>query len=583
MRDGSAQRVDMAQSDTRKGPFYLKKWFTIPARGIVAAVLGFVFAYVLVSTFAKPEFVVVATYGRAMPWDFLLESSNSEFPDCHNVLTRIVHDWEKLYQDVRDDFTRAEYFEIDSISRSDWKTSLGDLAPVQDAYDTLQMLHPECLTNASNLLRELQKTSTIPTTNHRDHLVVAMTPDRSSEISRIRLNGLSNAVQKALMRDLSKVKVQTWPCQAYEEVITNLAAGKIDFAVCSPFSAFIAERATNKIKLLGRTKKRSEGEARYGVGYNVDLIRKTSEVPLVELIADKRQHYTFIYSSQYSTSGYLIGLRMLDGLGLWDEVTISEISSNNHDDVIRAVSHSDGNYLASVPSDRTAEHQKGRGSAALGAAIGVLIGTASTLIILGVMRRLSNCAKRGDILGIVVVACAIGTVACACLSSSAAWKAAYLAVAITVPGFYLFPFARIASEKSQQALRNQQALGLLFAEFIFACLPLLISFFRSGYYYDQTILPSQWGNRFLSQPEISLVAAVLFGVSAYKSRRSRLMLVTSLVCVVVVLMFIPYIWLNERDLANPLVRLQLVPFFLGSVMFFGAGIMSSTEAGSETR
>jgi hypothetical protein len=328
----------------------------------LALATGCVFSHLFVAKFARPNLVRVATYGRRMPWDALLTSPNSQFGDG---LADMVSEWAQS-KDITQILPESQ-FHIREVRHADWHT----WDPVREARSSLTQFDPRLFMGEKALLHELTSLSRpgAPRVPHTGQLVVALTPESDTPSVTVRLESLREAVARTYPR-APKPRVVAKACPTYDDVIKGLAGDEIDFALCSPYSAYLANEGIGggRLRLLGQTRKTPDE------GYEVVLIKSKDKYKIPDNIDD----LTFTFGSRFSTSGYLVPLRMLNGLGVnLDSLRLDSTPPRNHDEVIDRVQSKSG-YVAGVPSDKldpyfdAAERDSWIG-AAIGAALGLLI------------------------------------------------------------------------------------------------------------------------------------------------------------------------------------------------------------------
>ena len=326
---------------------------------LVAAGLSFLITSVAVNRVAEPRVKIIATYARTMPWDALVIREKSPYV---TILSEMVANWARMSQQDLGSLLPNDYFEARNIKIAQWS----DWDGVKEAKDSLAAFNDLLFIGYTNLLEQVKTRNSSEQVKH-DDLVVAMTPERGGQSLTNRVSAFREAVEKSLPSQKGRVRILQ--CSTYDEVILGLANGSIDFATCSPYSTYIAhEGMGNNVRLAGQIQKSPLD------GYKVVLIKSTDQYT----IPDDIDRFQFIYASESSTSGYLIPLRMLNGLGVNLRTLNIERkhSYENHDAVIDKVQSLPG-YLAGVPSDKLEPlFASVRYAARLGAAIGVAIGAA---------------------------------------------------------------------------------------------------------------------------------------------------------------------------------------------------------------
>jgi ABC-type phosphate/phosphonate transport system substrate-binding protein len=341
---------------------------------MVAVLLGITSSVLVVRWWFTPHIEVVATYGHEMPWDFLLMNKDSTW--CTNALHQMVFSHDTDFQQALN-----KSFDFTGISRepdwdSSWMANFGTISNVQNELmaNPLTSTQFVAYSHFTNMLHEGRgpKTSRTTWTDIR----VAITPGVGGEgdVTNL-LQGFRDAVKQTLKDNrLSNLSVESVWCPTYEDVIEKLANHDIDLALCSPYSAYIVHEAlSDKICLLASTRKAPFGKDVFENGYDVELI-KSSRIPKLAQCR-KRPPFKFIYSSKCSTSGYLIAVSMLNGLGLLDSTVFEEPEAwhTNHQAVIEAVSRCT-NYLAAVPSDQLAPRMDVSPPSWIGAGFGAAVG-----------------------------------------------------------------------------------------------------------------------------------------------------------------------------------------------------------------
>ena len=328
---------------------------------LLSAVLSLILTTFLVGTLGRPRIKIVGTYWRGMPWESLIARKSSNL----SLISNVVDTWGTLSSEDLSKVFPKEHFDLLSIRDAEW-TRWDDVAEAKrslGAFDQLLFKDYSRLLEQCGVLAKQDPAK-------RDYVTVAMTPEREGFALSNRLDAFCQAVRKYL----PDKQVKAVPCASYDSVVSGLANGSIDFALLSPYSTMIVREAlSNDVVLLGQTWKNPIGG--YADGYKVVLIKSDDEYA----IPKDFEKITIIYASEYSTSGYLIPLRMLNGLG----VNLSKLHIDrrklfhSHDSVINKVQSEVGS-LAGVPSDKleprfaAVRTNTWRGSI-LGSAIGTLL------------------------------------------------------------------------------------------------------------------------------------------------------------------------------------------------------------------
>lgn len=368
-------------------------------RPVLAALISLGVTSYLAYGIAKPHIIVVNTYGRQMPWEAFLTTAKSPY---HETLAKMFSDWIRADTDLPQTVTQG--LEIKRFDWLDWyqPTWLAVEEARRSFKDSPLFKEP----NGLELSLKQDYQQQVTRTDSRIHF--SATPEREETQEKDRLKNLGEALKQRFASSFPNTPVPEFESvyyTDYERLLEGLARGEIDVALCSPFSAFTLRHGVNETRdgsevenviRLAQGKKGGKDEPSEA-GYQVILI--CSDDNDSDPIPGKIQDYEFIYASKISTSGYLIPLRMLNGLGVSVDpsadqfypfkpeqfsrfrLKISEHKFGNHDKVIDYV-QSHHNIIAGVPSDKfNPRLQAVRGHSIDGALIGASIGALVIIVV----------------------------------------------------------------------------------------------------------------------------------------------------------------------------------------------------------
>jgi hypothetical protein len=340
---------------------------------LLACPAGFYLSRLPVSLFIKPSIEQVATYPKPMPWDAILVSPHSRY---RNELTTMLAAWRqpslRQLKRPKELFDTLESVQINDATWDDWKNVASARASLDGP------LYASLFEGEHTLKDDLKlKTAASKERPPQDYeLRVAMTPESEPQELCAKLKALTELVSSTCeLREGDKV-ISSPACPAdcktlaqdkarhdagfdysYADVLEKLAKGEIDLALCSPYSAYIAKQAIEeplskstsprdrqKAPILFGQSSKSKDED----GYRVVIIKSNDGLDLTHDLGQIK----FVFASPISTSGYLVPLRYLNGIGV-DVVHLNRNTHGlrNHHQVIHTVAHS-SHFLAGVPSDK---------------------------------------------------------------------------------------------------------------------------------------------------------------------------------------------------------------------------------------
>ena len=351
---------------------------------LLAGLIGFLLSGTVVAYLEQPNVTVLATYGRLMPWEGFLTTEASPF---HERLRTVFDSWKSLPGQLSPDVTDG--LGIQQFENLQWDDpSWVAVEEARSGFGAESSLFQDENDLEKTLAASYAVSSTQPSADE-NVLRVTATPERSAVEERKRIDALCRALTTKFTslypNNVPQVKAVYY--SDYKDVLKGLAKGQVDLALCSPFSSYTCRRGLNIFDDRNGTEKErlirlAQGRKTPLGGYSVVLIKSKGGAPFPEHVQD----YTFIYASKISTSGYLIPLRMLNGLGVHLDprdnrrafypfhLRISETGLGNHDAVIDKV-QTGLNLIAGVPSDKLDPRMATvRRISWWGAAIGALVG-----------------------------------------------------------------------------------------------------------------------------------------------------------------------------------------------------------------
>lgn len=308
-----------------------------------------------------------------MPWDALLtRSTATDSADRISKLQTMVLGWSSAVPD------ELAHLRINAIVLPTNPNPWHSWDVVREARASLPAsLDEKLFKNEKRLKEELKRLMKQPAEDRKD-ITVGITPDGRPDENEAKLQALRTAVEQTTHTKTTAVR-----CANYESTLRGVASGEIDFALVSPYSTELLREAMNgssespespeNVILLGQTRK----DRNPPDGYRVFLIGSGELADFPERINE--EDVTLEYASQSSTSGYLIPLVMLNGMGVnLNRLQISGAEQGNHEKVIDGLETAAGQRLvAGVPSDRIEPRferamRYSWGGAIAGGAVGIL-------------------------------------------------------------------------------------------------------------------------------------------------------------------------------------------------------------------